>query len=311
MNILLVDDTRTEQHIMTVRLSDMGHDVVCCSNGQEAVDLYTKYDFDLVLMDVIMPVMDGHEAARHIRSLGDDWVPIIFLSGRTSPEDIAAGIAAGGDDYLNKPVDERVLAAKMTAMQRISAMRHQLIMVSHELEKVNDELQKLANADGLTGLANRRIIDEYLEKETTRSIRGGHPIAVIMIDLDNFKAYNDTYGHVAGDSCLKKISKVLKNTVSRPEDLAGRYGGEEFCVILPNTDLDGAMFVAERIRKNVENLKIPHSGNSDKNVVTLSIGVSSHIPRKQAPSNQLLSEADKALYQAKMAGKNIVLAFGR
>jgi len=311
MNILLVDDTRTEQHIMTVRLTDMGHEVVCCSNGQEAIELYTKYDFDLVLMDVIMPVMDGHEAARHIRSLGDDWVPIIFLSGRTSPEDIAAGIAAGGDDYLNKPVDEKVLAAKMTAMQRISAMRHKLIMVSHELEKVNDELQKLANADGLTGLANRRIIDEYLDKETTRSIRGGQSIAVVMIDLDNFKAYNDTYGHVAGDSCLKKISKVLKNTISRPEDLAGRYGGEEFCVILPNTDLDGAMFVAERIRKDVENSRIPHSGNPDTNVVTLSIGVSSHIPLKQAPSNQILSEADKALYQAKMAGKNIVLAFGR
>ncbi len=311
MNILLVDDTRTEQHIMTVRLSDMGHEVVCCSNGQEAIKLYTKYDFDLVLMDVIMPVMDGHEAARRIRSLGDDWVPIIFLSGRTSPEDIAAGIAAGGDDYLNKPVDEKVLAAKMTAMQRISAMRHRLIVVSQELEKANDELQKLANADGLTGLANRRIVDEYLEKETTRSIRSGLPIAVIMIDLDNFKAYNDTYGHVAGDSCLKKISKVLKNTISRPEDLPGRYGGEEFCAILPNTDLDGAKIVAERIRTNVEELKIPHSGNPDNNIVTLSIGVSSHIPRKQAPSNQILSEADKALYQAKMAGKNIVMSSGR
>jgi diguanylate cyclase (GGDEF)-like protein len=236
-------------------------------------------------------------------------VPIIFLSGRTSPEDIAAGIAAGGDDYLSKPVDERVLAAKMTAMQRIAAMRHRLIMVSHELEKVNDELQKLANADGLTGLANRRIIDEFMDRETTRCTRGGNPIAVIMIDLDNFKAYNDNYGHIAGDSCLKKIAKVLKNTVSRPEDLVGRYGGEEFCVVLPNTDMDGAMHVAERIRIEVERLGIPHSGNSDKSVVTLSVGVSSHIPGLQAPSNQLLSEADKALYQAKMAGKNIVMPF--
>ncbi len=308
MNILLVDDTRTEQQIMTARLTDMGHDVVCSSNGQEAIDQYRQYDFDLVLMDVIMPIMDGHEAARRIRTLEDDWVPIIFLSGRTDPDDIAAGIAAGGDDYLSKPVDETVLEAKLTAMQRIAAMRHQLIQVSNELEKVNGELEKLAHADGLTGLANRRILDEYMEKEINRAIRGKYPIAVIMIDLDNFKGYNDNYGHIAGDSCLKKVSKVLKHTVRRPEDLVGRYGGEEFCVILPNTDLDGAMFVAERIRKEVEAIKIPHSGNTNHKVVTLSIGTASHIPVQKNLSNQLLDAADRALYNAKMAGKNTVIA---
>ncbi len=308
MNILLVDDTRTEQHIMTVRLNEMGHEVICCSNGQEAIELYNKYDFDLVLMDVIMPIMDGHEAARRIRTLENDWVPIIFLSGRTSPDDIAAGISAGGDDYLSKPVDETVLAAKMTAMQRIAAMRHRLISVSNELESANSELQKLANADGLTGLANRRIIDQYLEKETARSIRSEHPIAVIMMDLDNFKAYNDTYGHVAGDSCLKKISKVLKNTVRRPEDLVGRYGGEEFCVILPNTDMSGAMYVAERIRAEVQGLKIPHAKNANLNVVTLSLGAASRVPGQKAPSTQLINDADKALYKAKLAGRNQVKA---
>lgn len=306
MNILLVDDTRTEQHIMTVRLNEMGHDVICCSNGQEAVELYNQYDFDLVLMDAIMPVMDGYEAARQIRKQEDDWVPIIFLSGRTNPDDIAAGIEAGGDDYLTKPVDETILAAKMAAMKRIAAMRHRLIAVSHELEKANSELQKLANADGLTGLANRRIIDEYLEKETARSIRSEHPIAVIMIDIDNFKLYNDNYGHIAGDSCLKKVSKVLKNTVRRPEDLVGRYGGEEFCVILPNTDMNGAAFVAERIRAEVEGLKIPHARSSSGSVVTLSIGIASRVPGSKSTATQLLSDADKALYQAKSDGKNQV-----
>ena len=307
MNILLVDDTRTEQHIMTVRLHDMGHKVICCSNGQEAIELYNQHDFDLVLMDVIMPIMDGHEAARRIRTLENDWVPIIFLSGRTSPDDIAVGITAGGDDYLSKPVDETVLAAKMTAMQRIAAMHHRLISVSHELEKANSELQKLANADGLTGLSNRRIINQYLEKETARSIRSLHPIAVIMMDLDNFKAYNDNYGHVAGDSCLKKVARVLKNTVRRPEDLVGRYGGEEFCVILPNTDMNGAMYVAERIRTEVQDLKIPHAKNANLNVVTLSLGTASRVPGQKAPSNQLLNDADKALYKAKLAGRNQVV----
>jgi diguanylate cyclase (GGDEF)-like protein len=307
MNILLVDDTRTEQHIMTVRLNDMGHDVICCSNGKEAVDLYNQYDFDLVLMDVIMPIMDGYEAAQEIRKQEDDWVPIIFLSGRTDPDDIAAGIEAGGDDYLTKPVDETILAAKMSAMQRIAAMRHRLISVSHDLELANDELQKLANADGLTGLANRRIIDEYLEKETARSIRSEHPIAVIMIDIDNFKLYNDNYGHIAGDSCLKKVAKVLKNSVRRPEDLVGRYGGEEFCVILPNTDLTGATFVAERIRSEVEERNIPHAKSTIGNVVTLSVGVSSRVPGSKSTATQLLSDADKALYKAKEAGKNQVV----
>ncbi len=307
MNILLVDDTRTEQHIMTVRLNEMGHDVICCSNGQEAIELYEQYDFDLVLMDVIMPIMDGYETAQHMREQDDDWVPIIFLSGRTSPEDIAAGIDAGGDDYLTKPVDETILAAKMSAMQRIAAMRHRLISVSHELEKANDELQKLANADGLTGLANRRIIDEYLEKETARSVRSELPIAVIMIDLDNFKLYNDNYGHIAGDSCLKKVSKVLKNTVRRPEDLVGRYGGEEFCVILPNTDLKGASFVAERIRSEVEGANIPHAKNTVSDVVTLSIGIASRIPGNKSTATQLLSDADKALYRAKTNGRNQVV----
>ncbi len=304
MNILLVDDTRTEQNIMTVRLNEMGHDVMCCSNGQEAVELYCEYDFDLVLMDVIMPVMDGYEAARQIRKEDDDWVPIIFLSGRTEPNDVAAGIEAGGDDYLTKPVDEIILAAKMAAMQRIAAMRHRLITVSNDLEKANSELQKLANADGLTGLANRRIIDEYLEKETARAVRSDHPISVIMIDIDNFKLYNDNYGHLAGDSCLKKVSKVLKNTVRRPEDLVGRYGGEEFCVILPSTDMNGAGFVAERIRSEVENLEIPHAKNSASTFVTLSLGIASRIPGSKATATKLLSDADKALYIAKTAGKN-------
>jgi len=306
MNILLVDDTRIEQHIMTVRLNDMGHDVICCSNGKEAIDLYNEYDFDLVIMDVIMPVMDGYEAAQEIRKQEDDWVPIIFLSGRTDPDDIAAGIEAGGDDYLTKPVDETILAAKMSAMKRIAAMRHRLISVSNDLENANNELQKLANADGLTGLANRRIIDEYLDKETSRSIRSEQPIAVIMIDIDNFKLYNDNYGHIAGDSCLKKVSKVLKNSVRRPEDLAGRYGGEEFCVILPNTDMNGASFVAERIRGDVEGLNIPHAKSTIGSVVTLSVGISNRVPGSKSTPTQLLSDADKALYKAKSAGKNQV-----
>lgn len=309
MKILLADDTLTELKLISSYLKKMGHEVIDANNGQEALDIYTNEDIDLVLMDAVMPVMDGYTAAREIRQRKDGWVPIIFLSARTEPDDIAAGIEAGGDDYITKPVNEVILAAKMTAMARIAAMRQRLLEVSRELEKANIELQKLADVDGLTGLANRRSIDSYLEHEIARCIREDHPIAAIMIDLDHFKAYNDHYGHLAGDNCLKKIAQILDHEIKRPGDLAGRFGGEEFCAILSNTDREGALFVAETLRATVENLRIPHEGSPDIKHVTLSLGVAVHLPSPSFPINQLLDDADKALYHAKQSGRNRVEIF--
>ncbi len=308
MKILLADDTPTELKLVSSYLRKMGHEVVGATNGQEAVELYNNEDVDLVLMDAIMPVMDGYEA-KQIRHGRDGWVPIIFLSARTDPDDIAAGIEAGGDDYITKPVNEVILAAKMSAMARIAAMRQRLLEVSLELEQANAELQKLADVDGLTGLANRRSIDNYLEHEIARCVREDHPIAAIMIDLDHFKAYNDHYGHLAGDNCLKRIAGILKNEIKRPGDLVGRFGGEEFCAILPNTDRDGAMCVAENLRSTVENLRISHEGNRDTKLVTLSLGVAVHLPDPSFPITKLLDDADKALYHAKQSGRNRVEVF--
>jgi diguanylate cyclase (GGDEF)-like protein len=310
MKILLVDDTPAELKIISSYLRKMGHELISCTNGEEAVECYQNNTVDLVLLDIVMPVMDGYEAARRIRGFKDGWVPIIFLSGRDSPKDIAAGIEAGGDDYLVKPIDEVILAAKMRAMERIADMRERLIEVSSELEEANAELQKLADVDGLTGIANRRSLDAYLEHETARCIRENQPISVIMIDLDHFKAYNDYYGHLAGDNCLKRIADILQNKVRRPSDMAGRYGGEEFCIILPNTDEEGAKHVAEFVRLTVEELGIPHVGNGEKGVVTLSLGVVTHYPDPSFGISALLNEADKALYHAKRCGRNRVEVFG-
>jgi diguanylate cyclase (GGDEF)-like protein len=306
MKILLIDDTKVERTIVATYLKKMGHEVITGNNGREALELYQKEDADLVLMDVAMPVMDGYEAARRMRTVKEDWIPIIFLSGNADPEDIVAGIAAGGDDYLTKPVDKTILSAKMAAMERIADMRTQLLELSQELARANSELQKLADADGLTGLANRRTLDNYLEREVARAIREAHPISVIMIDLDHFKAYNDHYGHLAGDNCLKQIAAVLRREIKRPGDLVGRYGGEEFCAVLPDTGHEGVRHIAEHIRHEVKKLAIPHSGNGKRKVVTLSLGVVTHIPDPSFPVTRLLSDADKALYHAKQSGRNRV-----
>ena len=311
MKILVVDDTLTERMILSAVLKKLGHEVVTGEDGREAVELYAEHQPDLLLMDVMMPVMDGHQAAREIRAhqaLAEDWVPIIFLSGRSEARDIQQGIEAGGDDYLTKPVDQTVLAAKMKAMQRIAAMRGRLLEVSRELAWVNGELKALAERDGLTGLANRRFLDRHLEDEVARCARAQLPLSVVMIDVDHFKAFNDLHGHLAGDDCLKQIAQALAGVPRRPGDLAARYGGEEFCMVLPNTTAAGAVAVAERMRVLVSSQVIPDLHTDSP--VTASFGVANAIPdNSNFDPAGLLRSADKALYHAKQAGRNRVRVF--
>jgi diguanylate cyclase (GGDEF)-like protein len=303
MKVLLVDDTKTERLILTSYLEKMGHAVVSAENGKLAVYLYHSEKPDLVLMDVIMPEMDGHEAARQMRNDENHWVPIIFLSGRVDPEDVFAGIEAGGDDYLTKPVDFRILEAKMISMQRIAKMRRKLINMSTELETVNAELKKLANVDGLTGLANRRYLDKYLQVEIGRSIRNSHALAVILCDVDYFKKFNDSFGHLEGDDCLKTVAKSMKEMCRRSSDLVARYGGEEFAVVLPDTDIKGASQLAQALCDGIANLKIKHP-ESDHGVVTVSMGVYACIPDIAFEAESVLKFADEALYKAKKSGRN-------
>jgi diguanylate cyclase (GGDEF)-like protein len=305
MKILLVDDTKTERLIVSAYLKKLGHTTICAENGHQAIELFKSKSPDLVLMDVIMPEMDGHEAARCLRKNESDWVPIIFLSGRVAAEDIVAGIEAGGDDYLTKPVDFTVLSAKMTAMQRIAKMRQKLIGVSSELAQANAELKKLVNIDGLTGLANRRYLDEYLRVEIARSMRNKHELSVILCDVDFFKKYNDTYGHLKGDDCLKSVAKALESACKRSTDLLARYGGEEFAVILPDTNGENAAMLANQMRQAIEDLNEDHSA-SDLGKVTISMGVYCAVPQSKDESEKMLHKADEALYEAKQTGRNRV-----
>jgi len=303
MKVLLVDDTKTERLIIASYLEKMGHTVIVAENGKQAVSQYHEVKPDLVLMDVIMPEMDGHEAARRMRHDENHWVPIIFLSGRVEPEDIFAGIQAGGDDYLTKPVDFRILEAKMISMQRIAKMRRKLINVSTELEIVNAELKKLANIDGLTGLANRRYLDKYLRVEISRSLRNGRQMAVLLCDVDHFKKYNDTFGHLKGDDCLKLVANAMKEVCKRAADLVARYGGEEFAVVLPDTTIEGASRVAQAMCDAVAGLQLEHP-ESEHKVVTVSMGVYSEQLLPVHNAEFLLKQADDALYKAKMSGRN-------
>ena len=303
MKVLLVDDAKTERMIISSYLEDMGHDVIVAEDGKKAIALYHSEKTDLVLLDVIMPEMDGYETARQIRLDENVWVPIIFLSGREEPDDIYAGIQAGGDDYLTKPINPRILEAKMISMQRIATMRHKLIRLTKDYEAVNAELNKQANIDGLTGLANRRHLDKYLKIESSRCSRNKQNLSVIMCDVDYFKKFNDAYGHLKGDDCLKEVAQALQGVCMRAPDLVARYGGEEFAAILPDTNLNEACRLAESMCNAVEALNIEHS-KSEHKVVTISLGVYSLIPDKHQDVSVLLKQADDALYNAKESGRN-------
>lgn len=312
MKILIVDDSPTIRAGLRTLLEKMGHSVVEAGDGAMALATYESDRPELVLIDAVMPVMDGYEAARRMRksSNPDDWVPIIFLSSKEADQDLDRAIEAGGDDYLVKPVSFVVLNAKIRALHRIETMRSRLLEVSRDLATANRELQKLSRQDGLTGIANRRYFDSYLSTEVRRAARERHPLSLILSDVDYFKAFNDYYGHQAGDGCLRQVATALTSSGRRPADLAARYGGEEFALVLPGTVLEGAIDVARTASGVVASLAIRHARSDVSQNVTLSQGVVSVIPEKETSPEDLIQQADQALYQAKQQGRDRYVVFG-
>ncbi|THF67473.1 diguanylate cyclase [Pseudothauera nasutitermitis] len=311
MKALVIEDTLTSATLVCHQLGKMGLEAVHAKNGEAGIEAFKSERPDLVLLDIIMPGMDGFEVARRIRQLESDgdWTPIIFLTARTSDEDLERGIEVGGDDYLIKPVSEMVLKAKVRAMQRIAQMRSSLLVLTRKLDEANRELTRLSSADGLTGIANRRRFDETLLKEWRRCARDGKPLSLLLIDVDFFKPFNDNYGHQVGDECLKAVARTLAQALNRPSDLVARYGGEEFGVILPDTTESGALAVAEALRGAVQTLGITHRFSEVSPVVTISAGLASTTPQRGDDSGfiALLRRADAALYRAKTEGRNRVV----
>jgi diguanylate cyclase (GGDEF)-like protein len=309
VKILVVDDSSTVRAAISALLQRMGHQVVEAENGEEALRRYNADKPDLLLVDVMMPVLDGYAAAKRLRAEHpDDWVPIIFLSSMEADQDLDRAIEAGGDDYLVKPVSFVVLNAKIRALHRLESMHRKLVGLTSELADANRKLETLSRMDGLTGIANRRHFDNYLSAELQRSLRNKAPLSLILADVDHFKAYNDRYGHQAGDMCLKAVASAIQSAARRSTDLPVRYGGEEFAMVLPETPLDGALDVASAIAQGLAQLGIPHDGSNEHRVVTLSQGVAT-CGGGEISCDQLLKRADQALYRAKETGRNRILPF--
>lgn len=301
MKILLVEDSATLRHAMSQYITDAGHTPLIARSGEEALQLLEGTPVDMIIMDVEMPGLNGFETTRLIREwLGGHWIPIIFVTGLNEDENYREGIEAGGDDYLIKPVSYMIIKAKIRAMERISDMRDQL-------NQLNTELETLSQLDSLTQIYNRRTFNEIAQQLWLVAARQQLPISALMIDVDHFKLYNDHYGHPAGDTCLKKVSSIIKTCLHRPADLIGRYGGEEFIVLLPETDINGAFRVAEEINKAIEAEGLQHEASPTKGYVTVSVGGASCSRTKGHSLEELIKTADRALYKAKRSGRNRAL----
>ena len=306
MKILVAEDNLADRLILRRYLLSMGHKIILAENGEQAIEQFNQEDPDLVLVDVRMPGMDGYATVKRMRDVEMEWRPILFISGNTEPEAFVNGIKAGGDDYLYKPINRDILEAKLIAMERIVAMRKQLITVTAELSWEMEKAQQIANQDGLTGLANRRYLNQILDQEIKRAVRANQSLTVIMIDIDYFKRYNDHFGHLAGDDVLRQVARLLQGSVNRAGDMVARYGGEEFCIILPNTNASGGVEIADGLRKTILTAEIPHVSGLALPWVTISLGVSGIIPTQSDTVETIIQRADSALYRAKANGRNRV-----
>ena len=277
-----------------------------------------KQDIDLIILDIILGTENGIEICKNIKEHKEyREVPIIMITAKKEKDYLKNAFAAGAHDYIEKPINKIEFLARIKAalrlreeMKKRKLREQELLETSRKLSRANKKLEKMASMDGLTGLANRRLFDKTLKKEMLRAKRNKSPISLIMADIDNFKDYNDNYGHQAGDECLKKIAQAIENSTNRPADLAARYGGEEFAVILPDTNQKGAEKVAEKIRKKIISLELEHALSEISDYVTLSLGVnSSKISSKVDESRieNFIEKADNALYKAKENGRNQVV----
>jgi len=292
-NILIVDDTRLNIKIMTDILAD-DYKIFCATSGKEALEIAMSQSIDLILLDIIMPEMDGYEVCKRLKSDQQTQnIPLIFITAMTNIEDETKGLEMGAIDYIFKPVSAPILRARV---------KNHL-----ELKMCRDTLEKHCLMDGLTGIANRRYFDDTFDKEWRRALRSGETLSVVFIDIDFFKKYNDCYGHLAGDDCLRQVGNSLKKSLKRAGDLVARFGGEEFVIVLPATPLADAARVGEKVRSNIESLKVVHQTSEVSKYITVSVGIATTIPEINMVPASLLDQADKALYEAKKQGRNRVI----
>lgn len=291
-SVLVVDDEKANLQSLNLILSE-DYTVYTVNNGQDAIKLIKKHPPDIIILDILMPDMDGYEVFKEIKNNGDTRsIPIIFITALDNPKDEERGLAMGAADYITKPFNPTIVKLRV---------KNQVQIINHI-----ETIRQLNSMDQLTRIANRQSFDYRLHLEWERSKRDRLPLSLLLFDIDNFKKYNDSYGHLQGDTALKVTAKVAQQSLHRSIDFIGRWGGEEFVVLLSDTDSDGAMLVAETIRENIEKAGVPcHDGETTN--ITVSIGVNTHTPALEEKPIDFFNGADKALYEAKNSGKNKVV----
>lgn len=315
ITILLIDDqAMIAEAVRRALSSEDDIDFHYCQDPTKAIKLASEINATVILQDLVMPEIDGLMMVRYFRvNKATSKIPIIVLSTKEEATIKSEAFKLGANDYMVKLPDKIEMIARIryhsqayiNQLERDEAFRA-LEESRQKLAEANRTLQKLSSLDGLTGIANRRSFDEILKKEWNRAVRAEKSIGLIMLDIDFFKLYNDHYGHQGGDDCLKKVAKGLESAIHRETDFLARYGGEEFSAVLPDTDLNGAVKVAEEMRLAIQNLKLEHAKSKVADFVSISIGVSAIVPLQGMEPEALIAAADQALYRAKEDGRNRV-----
>lgn len=287
--LLVVDDQPVNIQVL-YQIFAADHQVLMATGGEQALALCASHQPDLVLLDVVMPGLDGHEVCRRLKADAATCdIPVIFVTAHSDEAAETLGLAVGAVDFISKPVNPAIVRARVRTHLTLKAQ--------------SDVLRQWVYIDGLTGVHNRRHFDERLASEWGRAVRHGTALSVVLLDVDFFKRFNDHYGHLAGDDCLRRLAATLKACVKRPGDLVARYGGEEFVCLLPDTDLAGAMELAQQLGREVRALGLAHAASSAADVVTVSLGVCTKRGDTVGSAAALLREADAQLYIAKSRGR--------
>ena len=289
--VLIVDDENANIMALTHILSPL-YSIYAAKSGQKAIEAAEKYHPDVILLDIVMPEMDGYAVIATLKNSDKTReIPVVFITGLSNADDEERGLNMGAVDYISKPFSPAIVKLR----------------VNNQIKMLNQLriIEQISMLDQLTSIPNRRGFDSRMDMEWIRAIRGNTQISVLVMDIDKFKVYNDTYGHQQGDVVLQTVAATIVQSLSRPGDFAARWGGEEFVVLLPNTDESGAMHIAEMIRQNISDVVIPCVDGTDTKV-TVSIGVRTQAPGRDSSRDSFIAQADKALYYAKESGRNRV-----